>query len=115
MKSVVDEYNLLKKNKARKSESQQSREEIFRNKMELLFDVAHKEAEQMIRIEEDKVFLVDQRGPRQMKMAGVDREWVMREERTIEGKIQEKEILEPGRRKLKQLFSCFVFGKLWTM
>ena len=32
MKSVVDEYNLRKKNKARKSESQQSREEIFRNK-----------------------------------------------------------------------------------
>jgi len=42
-----------------------------------LFAISHKEAQELNRIAEDKVFLEDQRGPRQMKIAGT-RTWLSR-------------------------------------
>lgn len=91
IKSLVEDYNLLKKNKSRVSEAQKSREKQFQAKIEQLFDVAHKDADFVIKLQEDKEFLVDQRGFRKMKMSGVDKKLALRESRSQERKKMENE------------------------
>ena len=90
MKAEVDEYILLTKNRKRVSASQRSREENFSTHIAELFDIAHKEAEVQIRIEEDKVFLLDQRQGRKMTMGGVDKKLADKEERSRKRRLQEK-------------------------
>ena len=91
LKSLVDEYNLLKKNKSRKSDTQRFREEEFKTKLKLLFDISHKDAETLVKIEEDKLFLEDQRGARKMVMAGVDEQLSAQEERSAHRILKEQE------------------------
>jgi hypothetical protein len=97
MRAVVDEYNLLKKNKRRTSEAQSGREAAFTAQMKLLFDISLKKAESKIKIEEDKAFLEDQRGVRKMRMSGVDKELAEKHERAGERRKIEKE------RKLREI------------
>ena len=80
MKTLLEDYNLLKKNQARKSQSQRDREKEFTERMGKLFDISHKKAQELITISEDKVFLEDQMGPRLMKMAGIDKKLAEQEE-----------------------------------
>jgi hypothetical protein len=89
MKCCVDEYNLLKKNKGRESSAQNAREDRFKEELSQLFDIAHKDAEQKLKIEEDRIFLRDQRGPRKMRIAGVDKISAKKEERSRERKEKE--------------------------
>ena len=49
--------------------------------MNLLFDIAHKETDTMIRSDEDKLFLEDQRNAHIMKMADEDVRLSQQEER----------------------------------
>ena len=72
LKRLFDEYSLIKKNKGRSSEAQHSRESSFVDSMKKLFDIAHEDVESVLRIEEDRMFLVDQRSCRQMTMSGID-------------------------------------------
>jgi len=48
--------------------------------MKLLVYIAHKEAEQMLKTDEDRQFLIDERGMR-MKMAGIDQQLTKKEEK----------------------------------
>lgn len=89
LRALTDEYNLLKKNKSRASDTQRSREIEFNTKMELLFDISHKDAELIVKIEEDKLFLQDQRSSRKMVMAGVDEQLARQEERAATRKLKE--------------------------
>ncbi|ESN91269.1 hypothetical protein HELRODRAFT_182127 [Helobdella robusta] len=82
VKSVVDDYKLIKKNKNRQSEAQRAREKEFEEKEHMLFDIAHQHAMQLIRIQEDIKFLEDQRGSRRMQMSGIDKDLTKKEERT---------------------------------
>ncbi|KAK0040999.1 hypothetical protein Bpfe_029591 [Biomphalaria pfeifferi] len=91
MNALVDEYNLLKKNKGRCSATQSDRETVFKNKLSIIFDIADKDADRMIKIEEDRIFLTDQRGPRLMKMAGIDKNLTRQEERSRQRKEAEYE------------------------
>ena len=91
MKALIEDYNLLKKNKARKSQTQWDREQKLTEHMGKLFDISHKNAQELIRIAEDKVFLEDQRGPRQMKMAGIDKNLAEQEDRSRQRKVMEEE------------------------
>ena len=102
LKSLVDEYNLLNKNKSRHSDSQRCREEEFETKLKLMFDISHKDAANMIKIEEDKLFLEDQRGMRKMMMAGVDEQLAQQEERSAKRKCQEQERKEKEERRKAQ-------------
>ena len=72
LKACVDEYNLIKKNKRRASDSQRARENEFTDRLNLLFDIAHKDADTLLKIDEDKLFLEDQRNARKMTMCGED-------------------------------------------
>lgn len=91
LKAYVDEYNLIKKNKGRASDSQRAKENEFKAKMYLLFDIAHKDADTIIKIEEDKLFLEDQRNARMMKMGGEDVRLSQREERVAQRRQVETE------------------------
>jgi hypothetical protein len=91
LKTCVDEYNLIKKNKGRTSDSQSARETEFKAKMHVLFDIAHKDAETLIKIDEDKLFLEDQRNARIMKMSGVDVRLSQKEKRTVQRRQVETE------------------------
>lgn len=91
VKSLVDDYKLIKKNKNRQSEAQRAREKEFEEKEHILFDIAHQNAMQLIRIQEDREFLEDQRGSRRMKMSGIDKDLTKKEERTEQRKRKEED------------------------
>ncbi|ESO02774.1 hypothetical protein HELRODRAFT_174188 [Helobdella robusta] len=91
VKSVVDDYKLIKKNKNRQSEAQRAREKEFEEKKHMMFDIAHQHAMQLIRIQEDIEFLEDQRGSRRMQMSGIDKDLTKKEERTEQRKCKEEE------------------------
>jgi len=101
MKGLVDEYNLIKKNKSRRSEAQTAREKAFTYSTTLLFDVAHKEADTIIKIEEDKVFLADQRSTRKMFMHGIDKKLSKQEQRSKDRReVEEKRIRREEQRQI---------------
>jgi hypothetical protein len=91
LRSLVDEYSLLKKNKSRDSDTQRCREEGFKTKLKLLFDISNKDAETLVKLEEDKLFLEDQQGMRKMVMAGVDEQLTQHEERSAHRRLKEQE------------------------
>ena len=81
MKTCVEEYNLIKKNEGRDSDLQHVRESEFKAKLNLLFDISYKYADKIIKIEEDRLFLEDQRNAHIMKMVGEDTPLSQQEER----------------------------------
>ena len=84
VKACVDEYNLIKKNKGRASKSQIAREKDFSIKLDLLFDISHKDANKLIKIDEDKIFLEGQKNACMKKMAGEDVKLYQQEKQTAE-------------------------------
>lgn len=74
---------MIKKNKGRASDSQSARENEFTVKLNKLFDIAHKDAGALIKINEDKLFLEDQRNARMMRMGGEDVRLSQQEERVM--------------------------------
>ena len=81
LKSLYDKYGLIHKNKGRRTDRQIEIEEDFISLLDKLFDVAHADCKDMIKIKEDWTFLEDQRGPRKMMMTQEDLEFKRREER----------------------------------
>lgn len=73
LEDLVGRWEALKKNKGRRSETQEKNEEKFTYIFNDLFDIAHQDALKMIKIVEDKAFLEAQREKgRRGSMAGVD-------------------------------------------
>ncbi|KAK0044667.1 hypothetical protein Bpfe_025955 [Biomphalaria pfeifferi] len=91
LKSVFEEYQLIKKNKGRASDAHRLREKNFEEKSRKLFDIAHQEAAQLIKIHEDRVFLEDQRSTRQMKMSDIDKQPSKKEDRAGERKQKDED------------------------
>lgn len=77
---------LLKKNKGRSSQSQRQREQLFTSNLDKLFDIAHAESDQLIKISADREFLIDQRGERKMIMTSVDIKLQKKQERVLQRK-----------------------------
>lgn len=73
IKKLYESWQSLDKNKTRKSATQQYKEKFFKNSLNNLFDIAHKDAFNIIKIDEDKQFLTLQRQEGLVGyMAGVD-------------------------------------------
>ena len=74
---LFKEYDNLKRNKenkAKRSETLKKKEEEWKVGLDVLFDIAHANAMEMIRIQEDREFLLAQREPgRRGKMGSVDK------------------------------------------
>jgi len=60
LEELVKKWEAVKKNKARRTVTQVANEKAFCQTVNDLFDVAHQEALQMIKIEEDRQFLLAQ-------------------------------------------------------
>ena len=67
------------------------REQDFVNKLDLLFDVAHADALNLIKIDEDRHFLLDQRGKREMVMTTLDKDLVKKQARSLQRQRDEEE------------------------
>lgn len=95
VKKLVDLYHVwreLQKNCKKTQDVYKHREEKFQKDLDNLFDIAHAEALQRIKIEEDKIFLQKQREPgRPGCLAGVDKKLAEKEERVRQRKLGEEE------------------------
>jgi len=73
LEELVHKWEGLKKNKARRTPTQVANEQALAHTFNELFDVAHQDALQIVRIEEDRQFLLAQREKgRRGVMAGTD-------------------------------------------
>lgn len=73
LKKLLETYNLLKKNRKSNLESCRLKEELFKSDLLDLFDIAAKNALELINNKEDKMFLTMQReDTMSCSMAGVD-------------------------------------------
>ncbi|KAF0705549.1 Uncharacterized protein FWK35_00037982, partial [Aphis craccivora] len=74
LSKLVDEYNLLKKNRNNSLESCRMKEEVFKGDLVDIFDIAVKDALNIMKNEDDKIFLVMQReDTMSCSMAGIDK------------------------------------------
>ena len=74
LEKLFEEWRLLKKNKGRKTPIQKVKEHAFSSKLDNLFDIAHADALNIIKIPEDREFLLAQREDgRRGSMTGVDK------------------------------------------
>ena len=74
LESLYNDWRALQRNSTRRSKLQEKQEQDFLDKMDNLFDIAHADALQLIQIEEDKLFLENQRRKgRPGSMIGTDR------------------------------------------
>lgn len=82
LEKLYEEWTALKRHKSRQTALQATREGEFCTKMNNLFDIAHADALNMIKIEEDRNFLLAQREPgRRGYMGSVDKALAAKEER----------------------------------
>ena len=61
LENIFDDWRRLKKNKGRRTETQSSNEAKFCDRLDDLFDIAHANALELIKIPEDREFLIAQR------------------------------------------------------
>lgn len=74
LKKLYDEYLLLKKHRGSQLDSCQMKEGIFQADLEELFDISTKNAAEVMKNDEDKVFLrLQQEDPLSCSMSGIDR------------------------------------------
>ncbi|GBP79248.1 hypothetical protein EVAR_87343_1 [Eumeta japonica] len=92
---------LLKKNRGRNSEAQRKRENLFTNELDKLFDISHASAMNVIKIAEDRAFLIDQREERKMIMTSIDKKLEKVKERSLKWKQRSEELREMAAKKDK--------------
>lgn len=98
---LYEVWRQLQKNCKKTQDIYKRREEDFQNDLDNLFDIAHANALEMMKIEEDKIFLQKQREPgRPGCLAGVDKNLAEKEERVKQRKLEEE------KRKLRQMSSA---------
>ena len=108
LRSVVDKYGAIKKNKGRASNAQQTLEKEFTSNGNKLFDIAHRDAETLCKIIGDKLFLEDQRGCRKMILGGIDTELSAREDRAEQRrKVQEERQVKEKVRKVENASASY--------
>ena len=107
LEDLVKRWEGLKKNKARRTDTQVANEEALKDILNDLFDIAHQDALDMIKIGEDKAFLLAQREKgRRGLMVGLDICLVKKEEaqaKKIESQLKWKEKQQADRAKLDQV------------
>lgn len=103
VKKLVHIYQVwreLQKNCKKTQDIYKRREEDFERDLDNLFDIAHADALERMKIEEDRIFLQKQREPgRPGCLAGVDKKLAEKEERARQRKLKEE------KRILKQMSS----------
>lgn len=108
LKKLYEEWRKLEKNKTRTTKIQKTHEIEFEEQLDNLFDISHADALNLIKIEEDKQFLLKQReNGRPGCMLGADMKLAGIEKRKA---IRKKE--EDGRKKRREMETLKMTGKL---
>lgn len=90
LEKLFEEWRLLKKNRMRKTKSQQEKEVRFCSAFGDLFDIAHASALTLIKIPKDRKFLLAQREKgRRGCMTGIDTKLDKQEKRATKRKLDE--------------------------
>ena len=100
----------MKRNHNRRTDSQMKREEEFRSSLDQLFDVFHYRRQQMVKIQEDREFLEDQKSGRSLKMGEIHKECVSKRKRKVEREnaVQERRKKEMLRRESQKALEQLV-------
>ncbi|GBM75036.1 hypothetical protein AVEN_213330-1 [Araneus ventricosus] len=61
LEKLFEEWRLVKKNKKHKTPNQKAKEHAFSSKLDNLFDIAHADVLNIIKIAEDRDYLLEQR------------------------------------------------------
>lgn len=100
-KKLYETWRALEKHKKRESESCRKNEKTFRESLNDLFDIAHANALDRIKIEEDKTFLLKQREKgRPGSMLGIDMKLTVAEKKKSAREESEAQKLERERQRL---------------
>ena len=92
VEKLFEEWRLLKKNEKRRSATQARKEDNFKDCFDNLFDIAHAQALTMIKIDEDKEFLLAKRDKgRRGSIAGRDKTLARKVDRKAKRLGQEAE------------------------
>ncbi|GBM72735.1 hypothetical protein AVEN_67702-1 [Araneus ventricosus] len=84
LEALYNEWRMLQKHSKRKSETQEQKEQNFKEKLEDLFDIAHSNALKIITIEEDKQFLFSQSQKGRIDvLGGIDKRTDEKEKRVL--------------------------------
>ncbi len=98
IKNLYSDWQSLQRNASRNTPAQKQRETKFTDMLDDLFDVAHADALQMIKIDEDREFLIAQREKgRRGCLGSIDMKLAKQEER----RQQREQIVENRKRKEK--------------
>lgn len=85
LKKLYDEWRGLQKSSSKNSDIQNEKEQKFVDQLDDLFDIAHENALSLIKIEEDREFLNQQRQKgRPGYMCGIDHDSFRREQKSYE-------------------------------
>ncbi|GBM68067.1 hypothetical protein AVEN_66739-1 [Araneus ventricosus] len=84
LEKILPEWLLFKKNKSRPSEAQRERERKFVRKVNAFFDISHANDMSMIKFEEGRKFLIDQRSERNMILRTLDKKLAAMQDRVSE-------------------------------
>lgn len=103
LKLLVDKHRTVCRNKTRGGTAQMARESNFEADMNGLFDIAHHDAMNRIKIEEDRVFLADQRTERKYVMGKIDQQLTAVEGRRAVRIQREAELRTKEDRRLNDL------------
>ncbi|KAK0065707.1 hypothetical protein Bpfe_005140 [Biomphalaria pfeifferi] len=103
LKLLVDKHRTVCRNKTRGGTAQMARESNFEADMNGLFDIAHHDVMNRIKIEEDRVFLVDQRTERKYVMGKIDQQLTAVEGRRAVRIQREAELRTKEDRRLNDL------------
>ena len=79
LEQLHHQWLLLQRNASRKTDTQRANEASFVDKLEDLFDIAHMNALKMIKIEEDRAFLLAQEKGRRGCMGSIDKVFTSKE------------------------------------
>ena len=81
LEASLTKYRNVCRNKKRRGDAQVAKETEFVNIISTLFDISHHNALNLIKIDEDKTFLIDQRSQRKYVIGGMDTELAEKEEK----------------------------------
>ena len=93
LKSLHQKHIKISKHKHRRSASQDRLEADYKLMMSQLFDIAHADWECQTPVHEDRQFLIDQRGPRQMSMTTEDMQYRQAAAKYLKRKLEWKTVI----------------------
>ena len=81
METLLEKYRKICRNKLRGGAVQLTKETEFSEEINLLFDISHQDAANIIQFKEDHDFLMDQRTNRKYVIGAIDKDLANKEER----------------------------------